>query len=56
MGEFLNELMGFVRDVASGSMDIDEARQRAAELQARQPEQMTDALLAELDAKIAELD
>lgn len=56
MSEFIKELLDLIADLASGKVQIEEARKRAADLQARQPEQLTDALLDELDAKIAELD
>ena len=54
--DFVGELIAFIGDLASGKMDLDKARKRAAELQARAPEHLTDDLLAELDRKIAALE
>jgi hypothetical protein len=52
---FLKEAIEFISDLASGDVEIEDARKRAAELQAKMPEQSTDALQAELDARLAEL-
>ena len=54
--EFVAELIEFIAELASGGMTIEKARKRAAELLARKPEHFTDELLAELEAKIENLE
>lgn len=54
--DFLQELINFINDMADGKVEIEDARTWAAALQAKMPEQVTDRLLAELDAKIAALE
>jgi hypothetical protein len=54
--EFVAELITFIAELAAGDMTIDKARKRAAKLLARKPEALTDLLLAELNARIAEID
>jgi len=56
MMDFVIELLDFIDKVASGELKIEEARKHATALQARQPERFTDALKAELDARIAALE
>ncbi len=53
---FAAEMIEFIVELAAGTVTIEKARKRAAELLARKPEMFTDALLAEIDAKIAELE
>ncbi len=53
---FVAELLEFIADLASGNMMIERARERAAELLARKPEEISDRLLAELRTEIAELE
>lgn len=56
MMDFVLELLDFIDELASGKLKIEDARQRAAALQARQPERFTDALETELNARIAALE
>ena len=53
---WIKETIELIDDLASGKVTIEDARKRAAILQARRPEQFTDALLGEMDAKIAALE
>ena len=54
--DFVQELIAFIAQLASGSLTIEDARKRAADLMQRKPEQLTDALLDELNAKMAALE
>jgi hypothetical protein len=55
MMDFVKELIHFISDLASGEMNILAARKKAAELQKKAPEHLTDELLAEVEAQLAEL-
>jgi hypothetical protein len=55
MWEFIAEAMEFIADLASGDMKIEDARKRAAALQEKMPEKLTDALRSELQSKIDKL-
>jgi hypothetical protein len=56
MSELVKELIEFFADLASGQMKIEDARKHAKKFRDKLAETATDDLLAEMDARIAELE